>query len=91
MKKLILVTLILGMLPAFAQEVYIVKNLNSILTPAPANVANATCFMYKNNHFKCACRFGDNSKLWVSKPLKQFDGELGTMIDKYGNIEGCKK
>lgn len=91
MKKYIIISLMLTALPVFAQEVIIVKNINSILEPAPASHANATCFMYKNNHFKCTCRFGDNSKLWVSKPLTQFGGELGTMNAVYGNIDACKK
>lgn len=92
MKRImLLVGLAVSVIPAFATQVIQNENLDSFFKETSRNTANAICFMYEGNHYKCACRFGNNSKIWVSKPMAEFIGELGTMNDKYGFIEACQQ
>ena len=40
--------------------------------------ANATCFLYENNEYKCACSQLKSRKklIWSSKPMQFFNGKL---------------
>lgn len=86
-KFLIVISLISFAQCTMAREVIIEKNIDNILQPASARLANATCFIYPGNDYKCACRFSDNSVLWASKEISQIKGITKDVL--YGNIEMC--
>lgn len=88
LKKLLLLgTICTFFSSAYAGEVFVNKNINSFFKETSTRTANATCFMYPKNQFKCACRFSDNSKLWASAPMSEIQGM--TIETKHGVIEAC--
>ncbi len=89
--KIIFISLLLclGTTFAYAAEFVVNKDLNSFFKATPQKNANATCFMYPNNQYKCACRFSTNKKIWASKDPSLIQG-LSTGM-KSGIIEECSK
>lgn len=82
-----LILLGLGINLAYAADVVINKDLKSFFRETPQRNANATCFMYPNNRYKCACRFSNNKKIWASGDISQIQG-LSTGM-KTGIIKEC--
>ncbi len=83
----VLILLFAGINLVYAAEVVINKDLKSFFTETPQRTANATCFMYPNNQYKCACRFSNNKKIWASGEISQILGlSTGT---KTGIIKEC--
>lgn len=83
------ILLCLGTTFAYAVEFIINKDLNSFFTETSQKVANATCFMYPDNQYKCACRFSTNKKIWASADPSLIQGLSIGM--KTGIIEECRK
>ena len=94
MKKLIIVLIMLAtvILPSFAVQIVMTKNLNSFFKQTNARTANATCFMYANNNFKCACRFSSNEIIWQSNTHEYFNKHWNNNGNTlYGYIKECAK
>ena len=89
--KIIYISLLLclGITFAYAAEVVINKDLNSFFTETPQKTANATCFMYPDNQYICACRFSTNRRIWASEDPSLIQGLSIGM--KTGIIEECSK
>lgn len=53
--------------------------------------ANATCFLYPNNQYKCACSQLKNPKkeIWTSQPNDKFTGQLSVGM-QYIFAQRCK-
>ncbi|MBP5352862.1 MAG: hypothetical protein J6Y91_03765 [Alphaproteobacteria bacterium] len=58
-------------LPNFGSDVTVVKSFGR---------GNATCFLYPNNNYKCACsqlRSG-KKEIWSNVPMEKMNGQLST-------------
>ncbi len=86
-KSILILLICLGISSVYAANVIINKDLNSFFTETPQRNANATCFMYPNNQYKCTCRFSNNQKIWASGDILQIKG-LSTGM-KSGIIKDC--
>ena len=53
--------------------------------------ANATCFLYPKNQYKCACSQLKSHKkeIWSSQPIEKFNGQLSTG-NVYISAQRCK-
>lgn len=74
--------------PVFSTEYYVVKNLDYIFKPTKPDKANAICFFYQGNKYKCICNECNNLKIWTSGDITNIKGFA---VDRtYGIIEDCK-
>lgn len=88
MLRLLICLLILPINVAFAGGADFGEN-TSIVTSFKK--ANATCFLYENNEYKCACSQLKSRKrdIWSSKPMSFFEGKL-SVGTQYIYAERCK-
>lgn len=74
--------------PVFSTEYYVVNNLDKIFKPTREQKANAICFFYQGNKYKCICQECKNLKIWASGDISKIKGFSVDRI--YGVIEDCK-
>ena len=87
-KILLTMTFLIVSCPVFSTEYYVVNNLDTVFKPTKPNNANAICFFYQGNKYKCICNECNNLKIWTSGDISKIKG---FSVDKiYGTIEDCK-
>jgi len=74
--------------PVFSTEYYVVNNLDRIFKPTKEQKANAMCFFYQGNKYKCVCMECKNLKVWASGDISKIKGFSVDRI--YGVIPDCK-
>lgn len=87
LKIIFLLILTFLITPVLASEYYVVGNLDRVFTPTSQSNYNATCFFYKDNKFKCACKEPVNLKIWTSGDITRIKGY--SLSRTYGYIKDC--